>query len=112
MPQQTHLLCGAADMSAVGHSRHVCCVTQQICRLCDTTDMSAVRHNRLCVIVQRGAKIEGARLLVGVLDVDPAVTLGSPLSHTWATVASTVTQPWVNIGHTHGKDGRFHEGYC
>ena len=31
-----------ADMSAVSHARHVCCVTQQTCLLCDTASMSAV----------------------------------------------------------------------
>ena len=29
MTQQTRLLCDTADMFAVSHSRHVCCVTQQ-----------------------------------------------------------------------------------
>ena len=28
-----------AYMSAVYHSRHVCCVKQQICLLCDTANM-------------------------------------------------------------------------
>ena len=31
--QQTYLPCDTADMSAVGHSRHICCVTQQNCLL-------------------------------------------------------------------------------
>ena len=44
--QQTCLLCDTADMSAVCHSIHVCCVTQQTCVLCDTADMSAVSHSR------------------------------------------------------------------
>ena len=43
--QQTCLLCHSADMSAVSHSRHVCCVTQQTCLLCHTADMSAVSHS-------------------------------------------------------------------
>ena len=111
--QQTCLLSDTADMSAVRHSRHVCCGTQQICLLCNTMDMSAVRHSRLCVCecihaCKRGAKREGARLLVGVVDVDPAVTLGSPLSHPWVTLGSTVGQPWVNLGHPRGNGGRFH----
>ena len=41
-PQQTCLLCHTADMSAVCHSRHVCCATQQTRLLYHTADMSAV----------------------------------------------------------------------
>ena len=33
-------------MSAVSHSRHVCCVQKQTCLACDTADMSAVAHSR------------------------------------------------------------------
>ena len=52
--QQTCLLCHMADMSAVPHSRRVCCVTQETCLLCDTADMSAVRYSRhLCCITQQ-----------------------------------------------------------
>ena len=29
-------------VSGVSHNRHVCCVTQQTCLLCGTADMSAV----------------------------------------------------------------------
>ena len=56
----THsLLCLTADMSAVSHSRHVCCVTQRACLLCDTADivccvtqqtLSAVSHSRQCLL--------------------------------------------------------------
>ena len=52
--QQTCLLCHTADMSAVSHSRHVCCVTQQTCLLCHTADMSAVSHSRhVCCVPQQ-----------------------------------------------------------
>ena len=52
--QQTCLLCHTADMSAVSHSRHVCCVTQQTCLLCHTADMSAVSHSRhVCCVTQQ-----------------------------------------------------------
>ena len=40
------LLCHTADVSAVWHRRHVCCVTQQTCLLCHTADMSTVSHSR------------------------------------------------------------------
>ena len=44
----------AADMSAVSHSRHVCCVTLQTCALCHTADMSAVPHSRhACCFTQQ-----------------------------------------------------------
>ena len=42
MRQQTCLMCDTADMSAVSHSRNVCCATQQTCLLCHTADMSAM----------------------------------------------------------------------
>ena len=35
-------------MSAVSHSRHVCCVTPQPCLLCDKADVSAVSRS-ICV---------------------------------------------------------------
>ena len=35
-----------AKMSAVSHSRHACCVTQQSCLLCHTANRSAVSHSR------------------------------------------------------------------
>ena len=38
--QQTRLLCHIADMSAVSHSRRVCCITQQTCLLCHTAGFS------------------------------------------------------------------------
>ena len=34
--------CDTTGTSAVGCSRHVCCVTQNTCLRCDTADMSAV----------------------------------------------------------------------
>ena len=41
-------------MSAVSHSRHVCCVTHQIRLLCHTADMSAVSHIRyVCCVTQQ-----------------------------------------------------------
>ena len=46
--QQTCLPCRTADMSAVSHSRHVCCVAQQTCLLCHTADMSAVSRLLIC----------------------------------------------------------------
>ena len=63
MRQQICLPCDTADMSAVphsrhvccviqqtclavSHSRHVCCVTQQTCPRCHIADMSAVSHSR------------------------------------------------------------------
>ena len=36
------MLCDTADMSAVGHSRHVYCVALQTCLLCDEADTSDV----------------------------------------------------------------------
>ena len=39
--QQTSLPCYTADMSAVGHSRHVFCVTQQTCLLWPKAEKSA-----------------------------------------------------------------------
>ena len=62
MTQQTCLLSDTADMSAVAHRRHVCCVTQQTmsalsqqkCLLWDTADMSAVCRNRhVCCVTQQ-----------------------------------------------------------
>ena len=38
--QQTSLPCDTADMSAVGHSGHVCCVTRQTCLLSPTAGIS------------------------------------------------------------------------
>ena len=59
MRQQTCLLRYTADMSAMLHSSHVCCVTQQTCPpACDnkpwfciapTTQLSAMAHARLTV---------------------------------------------------------------
>ena len=41
-------------MSAVWHSRHVCCVTQRTCLLCDTVNESAVTHRRHdCYVTSR-----------------------------------------------------------
>ena len=52
--QQTHLLCHTADMLAESHSRHVCCHPQQTCLLCDTADMTAVSHSRHdCCVTQQ-----------------------------------------------------------
>ena len=62
--QQTCLLYDKADMSAVWHSRHVCCVTKltavshiiahQTCLLCHTADMFAVSHSRfVCCVTQQ-----------------------------------------------------------
>ena len=52
--QQTCLLCHAADMSAVSRSRHVCCVTRQTFLLCRTADTSAVPHSRhVCCVTSR-----------------------------------------------------------
>ena len=48
---------------------------------------------------KRGAKREGARLLVGAMEVNLAVTLGSPLSHPWVTLGSSASQLWVNMEH-------------
>ena len=50
-------LCHAARMSAVWHSRHVCCLTQQTCLLCCAADISAVHHSRLvcCVTADMSA---------------------------------------------------------
>ena len=49
MIQQTCLLCDTADMSAVSHSRHVCCATRQACLLCRTTEspQNKQSHNNL-----------------------------------------------------------------
>ena len=48
------LLCHTADTSAVSHSSHVCCVTQQTCLLCHTADMSAVSDSRhVCRVTQQ-----------------------------------------------------------
>ena len=48
------LLCDAADMSAVLHSRHVCCPTQHTCLLCDTAQMSAACQSRhACCVTQQ-----------------------------------------------------------
>ena len=44
-PRPFPLLCHTADMSAVSHGRHACCVTQQTRLLCHTADMSAVSHS-------------------------------------------------------------------
>ena len=52
--QQTCLLAVTADMSPVGHSRHVCRVTQQTRLRCDTEDTSAVSHSRhVCCVAQQ-----------------------------------------------------------
>ena len=53
--QQTCLPRDTADMSAVPHSRHVfCCVTQQTCLPCRTEDMSPVSFSRLvCCATQQ-----------------------------------------------------------
>ena len=40
------LLCATAEMSAVSHSRHVCCLTQQTRVLSHMADMSAVSQSR------------------------------------------------------------------
>ena len=55
---------------------------------------------------------EGAHLLVGVVGVDPAVTLGSLLlSRPWVTLGSTVSQLWVKLDHPWENGGRFHYMY-
>ena len=51
---------------------------------------------------------EGERLLVEVVDVEPAVTLGSTLSHPGVGLGSTMGQPWVNLGPPRGNGDRFH----
>ena len=40
------LLFHTAGMSAVSHSRNICCATQRTRLLCHTADMSAVLHSR------------------------------------------------------------------
>ena len=52
---------------------------------------------------KRGVKREEARLPVGVVDVDPTVTLGSPLSHPWVTPGSTVGSTLGQPGSTSGE---------
>ena len=37
-------------MSAVSHSKHVCCFTQQTCLLCHTADISAFLRSRHCLL--------------------------------------------------------------
>ena len=100
-------------------SRHVSCVTEQTFLLCDTAEMSAVRHDKhVCYKTQqtvrecirackRGAKREGARLLVGDVVVHPTVTIGSHLGHPWVTLGSTVRQHWLNLGHPRGQGCHF-----
>ena len=53
-PGPYSLLCDAAHMSAVWHSRHVCCVTQQKCLMFHSADMSTVWHSScvFCVTQQ------------------------------------------------------------
>lgn len=54
MPQQLSLLCPAANMLAVSHSRLVCSVTQQTYLLCHAANMCAVSHSRhLCRVAQQ-----------------------------------------------------------
>ena len=53
VPSHTCVLSHTADMSAVWHSRHVRCVTQQSCLLCDTADMSAMSHSRQVCCVRK-----------------------------------------------------------
>ena len=67
-------------MSAVRLGRHVCCETRQ-------TVWECIHASK------RGAKREGARLLVGVVDIYPALTLGLPLGHPWVKRGSTSVQP-------------------
>ena len=48
------LLCHAANMSAVSHGRHVCCVTWQTRLLCHTAGMSSASANRhACCVPQQ-----------------------------------------------------------
>ena len=52
--QQKCLMCHTADMSAFAHSRHVCRVTQPTCLLSHTADMSVVSHSRhVCCVTQQ-----------------------------------------------------------
>ena len=44
------LLCHTADTSAVRHSRHVGCVTQQTCLLGDTADMFCCASKQTCLL--------------------------------------------------------------
>ena len=71
-------------MSAVPQSRYVRCETPTVCEC-----LHACKN---------GPKREEARLLVGVVDVDPAVTLESSLGHLWIDRELTLGQPWVNLG--------------
>ena len=82
-------------------------MTQQTCLL--KAQQTVCEYIHAC---ERGAKTEGSRLLVRVVNVDPAVTLDSPLSHACATLGLTVGQPWVNLGHPRGNGGSIHQIYC
>ena len=75
-------------------------------KTCRTERQSRLRVYVYTCMQGRGEK-RGARLLVGVVDVDPAITTGSPLSHPWVTLGSFMGQPWVNLGHPWRNDGRF-----
>ena len=85
-----------ADMSAVSHtrhcccvtSRHVCCVTQQTCLICHIADMSAVSHNRQVFFVT-----QQTCLLCHTADITAA-------SHSRRDCCVTVTQPAPMLCHT------------
>ena len=50
------IVCSVAQqtLSAVSHSRHVCCGTQQTCLPCDPADMSGVTHRRhVCWVAEQ-----------------------------------------------------------
>ena len=49
--QQTRLLRHTADTSAASHIRHVCCFTQQTCRLCVTADISETCPPMVYIVV-------------------------------------------------------------
>ena len=56
-PLKIHTSVYTTDVSAVWHSRHVCCVTQQTCLLCLTTDMpphACDTRTRFCGVAGKG----------------------------------------------------------
>ena len=54
LPDSGMALALKSSSSAVSHSRHVRCVTQQTCLLFPTADMSALSHSRhICSVTQQ-----------------------------------------------------------
>ena len=88
-------LCYTADMSAVSHSRHACCVTQQTCMLCHTADMSVashsrhVSHRRHVRCVTRQSAVSRSRHVCGLMWTLGLVRIARDGS-TWATSGGTV----------------------